>query len=79
MNNIDLITAINTFKEESPNLYNLAIEIINGIEIEDKIYSSEITDNQTKIYNYFRVRNSKIQAIGTERIREGGWYWFSED
>ena len=76
---MDLIKAITIFKEESPNLYKFAVEIINGKEVEDKIYSSETTDNSKQIYNYFRVKNSKICAIGEERIRDGGWYWFSKD
>ena len=66
------------FKEESPKLYQLAVDILNGKIVEDKIYSSEQTDNQKQIYNYFKVENNEIVSIGEERVREGGWSWFKE-
>lgn len=66
------------FKDESPKLYELASAILNGKKVEDKLYSSEQTDNQKQTYNYFKVENNEIVAIGEERVREGGWYWFKE-
>jgi nicotinamide phosphoribosyltransferase len=69
---------ISNFKDESPKLYEIAIRIANKeVNVEDGIYSSQITDNQQGVYNYFEVKNSEIVSIGEERIREGGWYWFS--
>lgn len=65
-----------SFKDESPKLYKLACEILAGKKVEDKIYSSEQTDNQHQVYNYFEVKNNEIIAVGEERVREGGWYWF---
>lgn len=76
--NKPLFYVLEGFKEESPNLYKLALEIIAEGEVEDKIYSSEETDNQKNIYNYFKVKNNKIVAIGEERGRDGGWYWFED-
>jgi nicotinamide phosphoribosyltransferase len=70
---------INFFKEESPNLYILAKEIIEGRKVDDNIYSSEITDNQKQIYNYFKVTNGIIVSVGEERVRDGGWYWFNTE
>ena len=67
---------ISSFKDESPKLYELACEILAGKKVEDKIYSSEQTDNQHQVYNYFEVKNNEIIAVGEERVREGGWYWF---
>jgi nicotinamide phosphoribosyltransferase len=69
---------ISNFKDESPKLYEIAIRIANKeVNVEDGIYSSQITDNQQGVYNYFEVKNSEIVSIGEEKIREGGWYWFS--
>ncbi len=67
------------FKDKSPNLYSLALEIINGKQVNDGNYSSEETDNQKLVYNYFKVKNNQIVAIGEERIRDGGWYWISKN
>lgn len=48
------------------------------IKLPDMVYDSIGTDNSKQVYVYVRVKDNKIIAIGEERIRDGGWYWFSE-
>jgi len=78
MNTRKAIDVIENFKDESPKLYQFALSIINGQKVDDGVYSSEVTDNQRQVYNYFSVHNNEINAIGEERGREGGWYWFNK-
>lgn len=65
------------FAEESPKLAAMAMSVISGeTKLADGRYSSEQTDNQPVVYNFFTVADGKIDSLGEERVREGGTYWY---
>lgn len=72
---------LETIEKEFPKLAKMGMNILSGkIEVPDNIYRSTHTDIGISTWNYnsyFQVKDNKIVAIGEERGRDGGWYWFT--
>lgn len=77
----EMLNALKRFKDEFPNFYKFCVNISRQTGLAKGTYNSmDFDDNSSYQYNvYISVHNSQIVAIGEERWRDGGWYWFSKN
>lgn len=61
---------------KTPNLVQVAYNVMDGKHIPDGIIKSTMTDKDDPTYwNFIEIRDGRIVGVGEEYHYSGGWIW----